>query len=169
MAYSPVLAKYFPDGRLTFTPMQPTALPNGIRLTSTSLTASKQYDTPTTYNKSISYSVDTDTISISQEHTPFSEPLSCRLESANASCRMVTTQNNRQYRVETNFVDDNNNPTADSTQFIQYIEGDTYTFIHVKKGAIDRYSDQDWSNVIDGLKPVKLKQIPITVRDASRG
>jgi len=113
--------------------MQPTALPNGIRLTSTSLTASKQYDTPTTYNKSISYSVDTDTISISQEHTPFSEPLSCRLESENASCRMVTTQNNRQYRVETNFVDDNNNPTADSTQFIQYIEGvPTHSFMSKK-------------------------------------
>ncbi|RYX79016.1 hypothetical protein EON76_04890 [bacterium] len=169
IAYLPAFAAYFPDGRLTFTPQQPTALPNGIRLTSASLTATKLQTAPSTYNKVISYALDTKAITISQERNPFTKPLSCAQKTLNTKCEMIKTERGREFRIETRQVDNTKTPTAESTQFIQYIDGTTYTFIHVEKGAMNRYGTQDWSKVIDGLQSIQLENVPIIVQEASRG
>lgn len=152
-----------PGYSTSFQEYKPAILPHGLSVKSTSLTVLKKTSPLLlpSYEKILTMSFSNPHIALGQEHQPATFRTDCKTAPTNASCLIITTPAGQRYQLLTHFIDNQNNPTKDSYQTLYWVKGDTYFFLTIDSPALDTYSLQEWSEMIDSMQPYHYHSIPI--------
>lgn len=164
-AIGPIYARHSLGYSMEYEALQPAKMPGDLKVTPTELSV---IDHTGWVSKSVTFTSSSENLSFTESQDPGSIRMDCSVAPTNSDCKTIQTRAGNTYVFMTRFVDEAGNATPESYQTIQYTKDGAYFYLEIQDTLVNTYTEAEWSDMIDSMRPLDVKSLPIKVEKYKR-